>query len=179
MSMRRLPATALAVLGLLSAAPLALAAPPAPGTAAPPPDAAPPDAAHREAAELFTATGGETLMQRMLDAVHGQLAGIIVQRGKSQADATAIVDEVLMPEFKAHLPELRPAMIEIWADNLTVDEMRTVRAFYDTPAGRKLLEKQPLIFQQASAVGAAWGQRVARDALRNHADELKKRGVAL
>ncbi len=156
-----------------SAAPSAAAAAPAQAAAAAPDDA------HREAAELFVATGGETLMQRMLDSLHGQLAAILVQHGKSQADATAIVDEVLMPEFKAHVPELRPAMIEIWADNLSVDEMRTVRAFYDTPTGRKLLEKQPLIFQQAAAIGAAWGQRVARDALHDHADELKRRGVTL
>ncbi len=167
------PTAAQAPAAQASAAPSAAAAAPAQAAAAAPDDA------HREAAELFVATGGETLMQRMLDSLHGQLAAILVQHGKSQADATAIVDEVLMPEFKAHVPELRPAMIEIWADNLSVDEMRTVRAFYDTPTGRKLLEKQPLIFQQAAAIGAAWGQRVARDALHDHADELKRRGVTL
>ncbi len=183
-------ARSLALLCLLAAAlpcalPDARAAEPAPAVAAPavagPAVAGPEpgDEAHREAAALFDLTGGEATVSKMLDAMRGQITTIFTQQGKARDDAARIFDEVLMPEFKARLPELRPAMIEIWADNFTVEELRGLHAFYDTPLGRKVLERQPTVSQQALAVGAAWGRRVAQDALQRHVDELRRRGVKL
>ena len=196
--MVRVPTPVLALLGLLAAAPVAAAPPPAaaapspaaraagPATvpAAPSAAAAPgvpvvPDEVHREAAALFDLTGGEAMVGKMLDALRGQIAAVFAQHGAAADNATRVFDELLLPEFKAHLSELRPAMIEIWADNFTVDELRGLHAFYDTPLGRKVMERQPMVSQQALAVGAAWGKRVAQDAVARHADELRQRGIKL
>ncbi len=182
----------LALLAVLLPAATVHAAPPAAAPpAVPPPAAAPPgspaataspvplDEVHREATSLYEVTGGAALAGKVLDMVRGQFSAILAQDGRTAGDGARIFDEVLMPEFKARLPELRPAMIEIWADNFTVDELRGLHAFYETPLGRKILEKQPALAQQSVAVGAAWGKSVAQDALSRHADELRKRGVRL
>ena len=181
--MRTLRAPCLAALALLAVAlPVAAAraAPPAAAQPGGPAAAAQPvDEVHREATSLYEATGGAALAGKVLDMIRGQFSTMLAQDGRTAGDGARIFDEVLMPEFKARLPELRPAMIEIWAENFTVDELRGLHAFYETPLGRKVLEKQPVLAQQSVAVGAAWGKSVAQDALSRHADDLRKRGIKL
>ena len=57
--------------------------------------------------------------------------------------------------------------------------MHALRDFYQTPLGKKLIAVQPTVFAESTAAGRVWGERVARDALAKHADELRKRGVGL
>lgn len=128
-------------------------------------------------AETMHATGQ---MQAVLMAMRGQMADTIAgNSGKPRAEVAAIVDEVLMPELRAQLPAFGAVLVEIWAANFTAEELRGLAAFYATPLGRKLLERQPLLFQQSFAAGQAWGREAARNALRKHADELRGRGLKI
>jgi hypothetical protein len=139
------------------------------------------DPATMQAAKgLMTAIGGDTQITRVLTAMRGVMIGVIVRTGHVTSEkAGTICDEVLMPALKSHVGELTDGMVAVYAQNYTTAELRALTAFYATPLGRKLLEKQPVVATEGMAIGRAWGERVGREAIEKHRQELHDRGVAL
>ncbi|WP_276968704.1 hypothetical protein, partial [Metallibacterium scheffleri] len=84
--------------------------------------AAPADnGAQQEALQLADLTGSDAVTNRVMAAMRGQMIQIITAAGaKSEDQAKDIVDNLLMPEFRADLPQLRQQMATIWADTLSV-----------------------------------------------------------
>ena len=94
-----------------------------------------------------------------------------------EAEAAAIVDDILMPNFRARGTELVAEMVEPYALNFTITDLKALRAFFITPLGQKLLRTQPIARAQGEQAGLAWGQRVFQDSVDRHADELRARGL--
>jgi len=90
-----------------------------------------------------------------------------------------IVDEVLMPEFRARLPEMTDFTAELWASQMTAAELRELKAFYETPLGRRLQAVTPAVAAGAAAFGMKWGQDVGMSALAKHRDTLRARGLKI
>ncbi len=55
--------------------------------------------------------------------------------------------------------------VPIYQKYLTEDEVQALNAFYDTPAGKKLIKVQPQIMQESMMAGQQWGQAVAQDVM--------------
>ncbi len=137
--------------------------------------------ARAAARELAQATGVENQAGQMLELMRGQMVQII-QRGapgKSPAEIAQTVDEVLLPEFRARLGELKNVTVELYAENYLLEDMKQLREFYVTPLGQRLLKVAPVIGAQSFAAGRKWGEQVANDAFRKNAEELRRRGVTL
>ncbi len=94
-----------------------------------------------------------------------------------EAAATAVVDEILMPNFRARGGELVAEMAEPFAVNFTISDLKALRAFYASPLGQKWLRTIPVARAQGEQAGLAWGQRVFQDSVDRHADELRARGL--
>jgi hypothetical protein len=62
-----------------------------------------------------------------------------------QKDIDAVIHEALEPEFQKAAPELYDKTARIYAGIFTLDELKQLLAFYQTPLGRKLLQTQPEI----------------------------------
>ncbi len=139
------------------------------------------DAATELAARNLVATiGGDAQINRIFTAMRTSIIQIIVKSGKATAEkAASAYDEILAPAMKNHVGELTSALTEIYARNYTATELQQLQSFYETPLGRKVLEKQPVISAESVAVGRAWGQRVGRQAFEEHRQELLKRGITL
>lgn len=95
----------------------------------------------------------------------------------SEAEATRVVDDILMPNFRARSAELLDTMVEPYAVNFTLSDLRALRAFFVSPLGQKLLRSQPIARDQGEQAGLAWGQRVFQDSVDRHVDELRARGL--
>jgi hypothetical protein len=95
----------------------------------------------------------------------------------SEEAATAVVDEILMPNFRARSGELVAEMMEPYAVNFTISDLRALRAFFASPLGQKWLRTIPVARTQGEQAGLAWGQRVFQDSVDRHADELRARGL--
>jgi len=95
----------------------------------------------------------------------------------NEESATAVVDDILMPNFRARSGELLAEMIEPYAVNFTFSDLRGLRAFFASPLGQKLLRTQPVARAQAEQAGLAWGQRLFQDSVDRHVDELRARGL--
>lgn len=94
-----------------------------------------------------------------------------------EAAAAAVVDEILMPNFRARSAELVQEVMEPYAVNFTISDLRALRAFFSSPLGQKWLRTLPVARTQGEQAGLAWGQRVFQDSVDRHADELRARGL--
>jgi hypothetical protein len=161
---------------------LALAAPvlaqPAPAPAQPATSET--DARLSAARKLMETTGAIGMARQMIDGLEQQLVQIIASANPGkEAQVQSLVTELLMPEFRARIGELEEPTLRVWADAFTVAEMDELLAFYATPIGRKTLSVMPQLSQQSSALGMAWGQRVAQDAIAKHERAIRDRGIRL
>ena len=55
--------------------------------------------------------------------------------------------------------------IPIYQKHLTQEDLDGINAFYDTPAGKNLIQAQPHIMKESMQVGQAWGQKVAQEVI--------------
>ena len=170
--MRRIP-IALTVL-LLSGAASAQTPPPA----APPAAAPVSPEAHREAVALTEMIGAGKQAQQLVVIMRTQMIQTIMRTSaKTPEDASKIVDEVLMPEFVTQLPELQTQIVDAWAVSFSIEDLKGLRAFYNTPLGQKLIQTLPAVTQQGMSAGQTWGQRLYQTAITKHKADLEARGV--
>ena len=70
----------------------------------------------------------------------------------SEVDANTIV-ELVIPVYQKYLTE---------------QDIRAINAFYDSEAGKKLIEVQPAIMQESMLIGQQWGKEVARGVIEKY-----------
>jgi len=57
-------------------------------------------------------------------------------------------------------------VVPVYAKHFTRDDIKAMVEFYNSPVGKKLIKKQPLIMQESMAVGEAWGTQISEKLLK-------------
>lgn len=115
----------------------------------------------------FTGFGQNTkeqdvkLLINTMDMVKGAKKGVEMmfeQMGKMGIDNEAIkaVTENI------NYDELVDLYLPIYDKNFTHEEIKALIAFYNTPIGKKYIEKQPIIMEEGMKAGQAWGMKLAQ-----------------
>lgn len=160
------------------AQPVAPAPVPAPAASATPPLPQPTEASLKEARSMAEMLNIPVQTRGLLQAMRNQLIQATIQAsGKSVDEAAKIVDDVLMPDFNAALPDLTASLIQPWAANFSAADLKGLHDFYSTPLGQRLLKTIPAVNQQSLQAGQIWGQKIFQDAVKKHAEELHTRGL--
>jgi hypothetical protein len=108
------------------------------------------------ARELVQLTGGGELgkqaMTQMVDAFRG---------------ANPDLPQEFWDEFIASVDvtEIEEMVIPIYVEHLSAEEMSAAIAFFGSPAGRSLVQKQPAILRESMAAGQLWGQRLGEQVM--------------
>ena len=164
-------------------------APVAPAVPAPVPAASP--EAHKEALTLTEMIGVNHQTDQLLGIMRNQMIQLVMRAGAKAPegdptkppvmlkpeDAAKIVDQLLMPDFVAQKGDLTNEIIDVWANNFTMDDMKGLISFYSTPLGKKLIATLPAVTQQGMAAGQAWGQRVYKTTIEKNKDKLIAAGL--
>src|ERR1700749_4927535 len=91
--------------------------------------------------------------------------------------------EAMMPmvadAFAPYYTSMVDGIAAIYATNFTAAELRDIEAFYRQPTGQKMLEKMPVVSQQALAVGAEVGRQAAEDLRQRLTEALRQKGHKL
>lgn len=163
------------------ATPPATATPPAaPATPAVPRAGTATPEALAAARELLQVTGAAALADTTMTQTSQQITAALAQSsGKPAAEVQQIVEDVLMPEFRARLPELMTFTAELWASQMSAAELRELIVFYQTPLGKRLTEVTPTVATQSALFGMRWGQEVGLSALNKHRETLRSRGLRI
>lgn len=91
-------------------------------------------------------------VQKTLDiAIPITLDGLIKQSPKLEP-----YKGVLLDFLTKHMSyeALKPAFITLYSSEFTAVELAELTAFYSTPTGKKLIDKQPFLYEQGSQIGA-------------------------
>jgi hypothetical protein len=130
------------------------------------------------AAQLTEMIGVNHTSQQLIGVMRAQIIQMVIRNsGKSPEDSSKIVDEVMMPDFTSQEKELTNAIVEVWASNFTVEELKGLIDFYSTPLGKRLIAALPSVTQQGMQAGQAWGRQIYQASIQKHKDELIARGV--
>ncbi len=104
-----------------------------------------------------TANIGEQVLGQVTKLVENSLAQANPGR---QKDIDAVVTESLVPEFRKSFPALNDKTAQIYAGIFSVEDLKQLLTFYQSPLGRKLLQNQPEITRQQIALGQKFTQDV-------------------
>lgn len=103
--------------------------------------------------KLLIATGagkmGVQVMKQMFGALKAQNPSIpssYFDKLMNEVDPKELI-EITIPSYDKHL---------------THDEIKELIKFYESPIGKKLIEKQPMIMQDAMVAGQKWGFELNR-----------------
>jgi hypothetical protein len=123
------------------------------------------------ARSLITTLGLSDQYKALLPVILLGLKPVLTQERPEMERA---FDAVLPKMAEAYAPfynAMVDAAATVYANNFTTDELREIEAFYNRPAGKKLLEKSQAIAQQNARVGQETGLK-ASEALRARLTEL-------
>jgi hypothetical protein len=81
--------------------------------------------------------------------------------------------------FTPYYSSMVDGVAAVYASNFTAAELRDIEAFYRQPTGQKLLEKMPVVSQQALAVGQEIGRKAAEDLRQRLTEALRQKGHKL
>jgi hypothetical protein len=131
--------------------------------------------------KLLDVTGAGALGAQMATLVSNSF---IESMKQAQPDVpervVTIVKETLNAEFSnafAPKSELMGAMIGIYANNFTPDEVKALLAFYGTDAGRKAIAVLPRLAQEGAVAGQKWGQQNMPRMLETLQRRLREEGL--
>ena len=74
--------------------------------------------------------------------------------------------------FSARLDDFLDQMVPIYRRHLTPDEIEGLIKFYESPVGKRFVEEQPAIQQEAAMVGQRWGEEMSKVII----DRMKQKG---
>lgn len=83
----------------------------------------------------------------LLNSMTGSMVAMSQQMGLKDTQAQVIVQEVVMPLLTSHFDDLLDIQALSLAAVLGADDLRAITAFYESPAGRRLVAAQPRLTQ--------------------------------
>jgi hypothetical protein len=121
----------------------------------------------QEIQKMLRLTGVEKLMGQMLTQLMGGLRAQMPD-----------VPEVFWTKFQQKIDthELMDKIIPLYDKYYTTEDLKAINAFYESPAGQKVLRTLPQIMQESVKVGQEWGERIGKQAAEEAEIEMKKSG---
>lgn len=137
-------------------------------TNAPAPDDIDP-AKKAEIVKLLQLTGTVKLTQQMMDQMlsnfkthNSRVSQEFWDRFEKEMDIQALVDKI----------------VPLYAKYYSLEDLKAVNAFYQTPAGQRMLAATPLIMHESMQIGQDWGRQVVTRLIAELKDEKAKAAAA-
>ncbi len=101
--------------------------------------------------QLIVETGAAEMGTMVFDQLLAQL--------KAAGATDAQISEV-KKEF--NVDQLVELLVPVYQKQFAEEDVKAFLEFYQSPAGKKLVEKQPAIMQESMVIGQQWGMGVAQ-----------------
>jgi hypothetical protein len=128
--------------------------------------------------ELVAVTGATTLFDPLVAGVIEQAKLLYLQQNPGLSKDLNEIADKLRSEMAPRLSELSNEVAKLYATNFTDQELKTIIAFYQSPAGKKLLTQQPIIVDSSMKFAQTWANGLSDEVVGKMREELKKRGRA-
>jgi hypothetical protein len=81
------------------------------------------------------------------------------------------VKEMEQEFLKTSIDDLTEMLTPIYQKYMTIEDLKAMIAFYETPSGQKFAEFTPMITQESMRVGQEWGMKIGQEMARRMAEE--------
>jgi hypothetical protein len=136
-------------------------------------------AAMTTARELVAFTGSTAVFKPLIAGVVEQAKLLFLQQnpglGKDVNEIAIKIRANLEPRFA----ELGEEVAKLYASNFSDQELKAILAFYQSPVGKKLLDRQPNVVDASMKFAQDWSNKLSDEVIAEMREELKKRGHAL
>lgn len=78
-------------------------------------------------------------------------------------------------QLKMDTRELLEKIIPLYDKYYTIEDLKAVNAFYESPAGQKVLSTLPQITQESMKIGQEWGAKIGEQAAAEAEEESNKK----
>jgi hypothetical protein len=131
---------------------------------------------HMQAArDAITAINATDRFDEILPGAAQALKGQLIQKDPNlQEDIIAIVDKHAL-DLASRRAALETESATDYAKSFSEDELKAIAAFYNSPAGKKLLEKGPQVTAELARAAQIWQRGIARDLAEAVAKELAEK----
>lgn len=136
-------------------------------------------AALAQAKIVLEKSGSAAIGQQMATAIMNAQKTTLEQANPGK---TAEINEVvglMQAEFAKQLPLMIDAIAAIYAKHFTTEELTQLGAFYDSPAGRKMVKEMPQIVSETMTVAQTFAQKMAMEVMVKLQPEIEKRKLKL
>jgi hypothetical protein len=121
------------------------------------------DSHMKAARDAVAAINATDAFDRILPGAAQALKGQLIQKDPNlQADIIAVVDEQTLA-LAPRRADLETESANDYAKAFSEDELKAIAAFYNSEAGKKLLEKGPEVTAELARAASIWQRGVARD----------------
>jgi len=132
------------------------------------------------AAKILEKTHALDNMSAALDTMIVPMVRNIKQQAPTLSDdQLKIISDMLLEEMKASMPKMLALNAQVYASHFSLEELKSIEAFYETPAGQKIVAETPEIVKEVFPIGMAWGRQAAEDAMARITEKLRKQGVKI
>jgi hypothetical protein len=128
--------------------------------------------------ELVAITGTTTLFNSLIAGVIEQAKLLYLQQNPGLSKDLNEIADKLRSDMAPRLSELSDEVAKLYATNFTDQELKTIIAFYQSPAGKKLLTQQPIVVDSSMRFAQTWANGLSDEVVGKMREELKKRGRA-
>lgn len=139
----------------------------------------PSPAALKMAGEIVKITGGLELFAPIVPGVVEQSRQFFVQQNPMITNDINEVAAQVRKDYEARVSEVHTKVIEIYAANLSEQELKDILAFYTSPAGKKFLVAQPKIVDESLKFAQEWANSLSDEVIGKIREGLKKKGHKL
>lgn len=133
-------------------------------------------AAMATAKELVAITGTTSLFNPLIAGVVEQAKLLYLQQNPALAKDLNEIADKMREDLKPRFSELTDDVAKEYATNFTEPELKAILVFYQSPAGKKLLDRQPKIVDASMSFAQDWANKLSDEVVPKMREELKKRG---
>ena len=132
-----------------------------------------------EAHKVIAATGAANLLTPLIAGVVEQAKLLFLQQNPMLAKDLNEVAAKLRTDLTPRFSELSDQMATYYASEFTEQELKDILVFYQSPAGKKLLERQPVVIDRSMKFAQEWANKLSDEVIGKIREEMKKKGHAL
>ena len=131
------------------------------------------------ALDMMTVAGSEKQFDQLMPLLVANMTRAFIGLAPGAAAEIRQVMGEVVKRFADRKREMVEKIAELYAAELTLEELQELTRFYKSPVGAKFVAIQPSLGRQTIALGQQWGEKIGREIDQEARRELKKRGIKI
>ena len=128
------------------------------------------------AKEIITLKGSAEGFNNVLPRVVERVKGMLLRTNPMLSKDLNEVSAKLQKDYGKAASEPLNEAAKLYASKFNEQELRSILAFYKTPLGKKVIEEEPQIIQEAVRGVDAWSEKLSEEILIKFRNEMRKKG---